>query len=158
MARDFFHLVPRIVQEPKYVDVSVRAIIRAICSEAFKPQFTREFVTEDSDGSQVSVYLTVNIGGSPDSIIGWSAALMMHSVRIDGVDYEYGYEAMDGNEYDGWHRHVWDARLREADSKKIPLEGYDDCRSLDSFLFRISRTMKITWNGADDADLFEVER
>lgn len=157
MARNFFYLVPHIVLESKYVDVSIAAVLRAVCSEKFKPQFTREIIVADADGAEVSIALTVNIGGSLESIAGWSVALMMHSVRIDGIDHEFEYLTSDGKEAQGWHRHVWSESLQEADTCKIPIEGFDDCATLENFLFRISRAMNITWNRADNADLFEVK-
>jgi hypothetical protein len=117
-------------------------------------------MTKDSDGSDVTVSLVVNVGGSVDSWVGWSVALMMHSVRIDGIDHEFQYKACNSNgeRIDGWHRHIWRDSLREADTCKIPIEGFEDCLTLENFLFRIARVMKITWNRADNADLFEIEK
>jgi hypothetical protein len=158
MARNFFHLVPQILAENKFVDVSVPAIIRAAFSGEYKAQFVREFWTKDFDGTDVSVSLMVNVGGSIDSWLGWSAALLMHSTRIDCIDHEYGYLACTGERMDGWHRHIWCEKLKEAETKKIPIDGFDGCATIQSFLYRVARVMNITWDGADDADLFEFKK
>ena len=158
MGNNYFHLVPAIVCENKYIDTSVQAIIRAAHSETYKPQITQGFFTTDQDGTEVSLQLTVNIGGSVDDWSGWSVALIMHSVRIDGIDHEPVYTDRHGQECEGWHRHVWDEKSQQADILKVPIGGFDACPSLENFLFRISKAMNITWNGADDADLFEFKK
>jgi hypothetical protein len=154
MAETRFHLVSGILREGKYFDISVPEIIRAIESEEGQAEIFCDHCTVD-EGVELEVPLRLRIGGSVMEPESWQVALLMHSVRIDGIDDESFYFDADGQEREGWHRHEWDRRENSCEREKRPIAGLDDCPSLEIFLYEVFRQMRIRWNKVDHGTLFD---
>lgn len=153
MSETRFHLVPGILREDKYFDISMAEIIRSIESEEGQVEIFCEHGTID-DGVEIEVPLRLRIGGSVMEPESWQVALLMHSTRIDGIDNESFYFDADGLEREGWHRHEWNRRHNSCEREKRPIDGLDDCPSLEIFLYEVFRQMRIRWNRVDHGTLF----
>jgi hypothetical protein len=156
MATNYFELVPQIVAEEKFFDVSVAGIIRAVGSEEYKAQFKYPHVTKRTDGTEAEVQLTVNFGGSVEA--GWQVAVIMHGVRIDGIDFEESYTDQNGKEQSGWHRHVWCGVKLTSDRNKTPISGLDECVSLEVFIYFVSQVMNLKWNRIDNGEMLDFKK
>jgi hypothetical protein len=153
-AENHLDLVAGIVAEEKFFNVSVLAIVRAVCSEGYKAQYKCVHPTKGIDGREIDVQLTVNFGGSSEA--GWQVALIMHGIRIHGIDFEESYEDGDGNEQSGWHRHVWCPSVLSSEKNKFPVAGLEEFVSLEIFIYFVSRLMKLKWNRNDDGEMLDL--
>ena len=147
--------MPGILEEEKYFDISMAEIVRAIESEEGQVEIFCDHCTIH-EGLEIVVQLRLRIGGSLTEPESWQVALLLHSIRIDGVDHESWYTALDGEEREGWHRHQWNRRESSADRTKCPVEGLEDCPSLEIFLYEVLRKMGIRWNRVDNGNLFST--
>ena len=95
-----------------------------------------------TDGKEITLGLHVKC---PDGALAWTAALTMHGVRIDGVDWEHGV---------GWHRHGWDPNQRHADSKKAAVQGFTSITTRREFIERLMGELRIRFNKHDDGTYF----
>jgi hypothetical protein len=80
---------------------------------------------------------------------GWSVALLLHNERVDGIDFEARYTAMDGQSCSGWHRHCWNEEAKEAKTQKRPLAALDGVDNIEDFLIRIFAALRIRLNQED---------
>ena len=154
MPRDYFHLVQRIVEAEKYFDVSRAEIQRELEQSG---EFAVETYLELDDGNGERVTVTIDLRISyKDGYRGWSAALLLHSERVDGIDFEARYTDVNGNPCSGWHRHLWNPETREAKIGKQPIGDLDDVNGCEEFLIRIFGLLRIRLNQADHGtyDLF----
>jgi hypothetical protein len=146
MPREYFHLVPRIVEEEKYFDVSRAEIQRELETRG---EFGIETFHElNDDGEQVTVTLDLRISYK-NGYGGWSVALLLHNERVDGIDFEARYTSMDDQSCSGWHRHCWNEAAKEAKTQKKPLTDLDGIDNLEDFLIRIFATLRIRLNQED---------
>lgn len=154
MPDELFHLVPLIVQEDKYFDISMDEISREVQSGSGSAEVKTDHFVVMPGGIQAVAPLRLRVAGAevPES---WVVALLMHNTRIDGVDHEDWFESSDGNECEGWHRHVWDHRNKTADDTKCPTDGLDGCLNLEAFLRRVFDKMRILLNRVDHGALFD---
>lgn len=76
-------------------------------------------------------------------------ALLLHTVRIDGIDLEASYVDKHGNRRSGWHRHVWNAATKEAEKLKEQIDNLDNVDTIEEFLIRSFQVMNITLNRLD---------
>lgn len=80
----------------------------------------------------------------------WSAALMMHGICIDRVDWLPSYPCEDGTTGHGWHRHRWQPDELNCDVHvPLPDSFGDGLENVEDFLIRVSREMRITWSASD---------
>jgi hypothetical protein len=154
MPDELFHLVPLIVREDKYFDVSMDEITREVRTGSGSAEIRGDYFVTTPDGFQACAPLRLRVAGAqvPESFV---VALLMHNTRIDGIDHEDWFESPDGNECEGWHRHVWDQRNKTADDMKCPTDGLEDCLNLESFLRRAFDKMRILLNRVDHGTLFD---
>jgi hypothetical protein len=148
MQLQFGH-VAKIVATDKYFDISLPELVRIIGE-------TREGeLLCDYDLSAIApmgpdqVRLRLNIScAHPKYVEGWTVSLKMHKTRIDGIDYQPRYYDPRGVRHCGWHRNVWNGN-DEAANEHQPLEGFDDINSIEQFLIRSFKVMRITLNKVD---------
>src|SRR5215469_14081570 len=114
-----FFLVPQVVADEKYFDVSIPEILRVISSPAGKFNRTEEHDTRDEYDVDHHVVIRLNVNCQSKDCTGWTISLKMHNVRIDGLDWEPDFTAHDGTKAHGWHRHRWNQRQQNADRTKI---------------------------------------
>ena len=149
MAQEQFFLVSDIVAGKKYFDVSRAEILRNLDGGDGKCEQEIEHEVETKFGSTHVVVLRLNInckGRYPES---WSVALKLAKIRIDGIDHEGKFDAIDGSKGRGWHRHIWSERQQNAERQKIAVSGLDGIDSRETFLIRVFKLMNIILNSAD---------
>lgn len=156
MASNYFFLVPRIVSDTKYFDVSVGEILRALDSAAGKFERTEEHETRDEYNLEQHVILRLNINCQSMLPQGWTIALKLHNERIDGIDWESEYTAADGTTQHGWHRHQWSQKEESAKFRKIPSNDLDNVDGREQFLIRAFSIMRITVSGKDYGDQLPI--
>lgn len=120
MAQERFYLVPRIIAAEKYFDCSVRDILWVFDrgDRKFQATWSQE-INDESTGEAVEFDLTLNIGGNLRYPLSWDVAVLLHNTRIDGIGYHPWFNDVDGNEQEGWHRHVWSEREQHARGKEL---------------------------------------
>jgi hypothetical protein len=148
MVRNHFHLVKKILSDGFYSDISRAEIERSVYTNG---EFDEEFeILLDDGGTDVPVVLRLVVQrGRKMSLETFAIAVLLHDVRIAGIDFEARFKDADGNKSHGWHRHDWDLSARTSDYRKIPLEGFDGFTDLDGFLVRAMQVLKITLSGRD---------
>ena len=147
---DYFGLVTQIRNDDKYFDVSVPEMVRSV-TDAGEINARCEHCVS-TDGGEVYVELKLRVGGSPVSPDSWAVAMIMQNRRIDGIDHEDWFNDIDGNECEGWHRHMWNPSVCSCEDYKVPVAGLDDAPALEYFLYRALREMKIIWSQVDHGD------
>jgi hypothetical protein len=110
MASNNFFLVPQIVADDKYFDVSRPEILRDLRAPAGKFDRTEEHETKDEYNVDFRVIIRLNVNCQSKVPEGWTIALKLHNERIDGVDWESEFTASDGITVHGWHRHQYSVR------------------------------------------------
>lgn len=149
MTTNMFFLVPRIVTEEKYFNVSRAEILRCLAKDG-EFDLSTEHTFSDGDISLPAVVLRVNITGRGSIPQSWSIALKLHDTRIDGIDWESRFTAQDGTIGSGWHRHCWDEKQTSAEKNKIPVGDLTGDLSKEEFLIRALSILRITLSGNDN--------
>ena len=155
MPQDRFYLIPQIVVAKKYFDCSLRDILVEFQRGAarFEVTWPQEIVDEGT-GEVVEYDLTLKVSGKLSYPVSWDIAVLLHNTRIDGIGYHPWFNDVDGNEQEGWHRHVWNERAKHAKGKKC-VSGFDGELSFEEFLIRTFKEVRITLNQVDsDPELF----
>ena len=156
MSSNYFFLVPRIVAEAKYFDVSIAEMLRVLDSAAGTFECTEEHETRDEYNLEQHVVLRLNVHCQSTLPQGWTIALKLHNERIDGLDWESEYTAADGSTLHGWHRHQWNQREQSAKRLKMPAGDLDTVDSREQFLIRAFSIMRITVSGRDYGDQLPI--
>jgi hypothetical protein len=148
MAISHFHLVRRILREGFYIDISRIEIERCVYTNG---EFDQEFeVRVDDDGKEVFVVVRVVVHrGQKAKLETFSTAVLIHDIRVAGIDFEMRFKDLDGTKRRGWHFHEWDHTANSAEYRKIPLEGFD-FSDLNDFLILAMQRLGITLSGRDD--------
>ena len=149
MANDYFELVPQIVEDKKYIDVSRPEIVRALeANGSYDTEF--EHTTVDDFANKVTVVLRININCQhPTYPEGWTFTLKLHNTRVDGFDHEEKFVGMDGAIYSGWHRHLWNVKARSAEKDKALVSDLDGISSREEFVIRVLKLMHTTVSATD---------
>jgi hypothetical protein len=153
---NYFFLVPQIVEDEKYFDVSVAEIVRSLNSPAGKFDRTEEHATTDEYGVDYRVVLRLNINCQSKIPEGWAVALKLHKSRIDGIDYESTFTASGGTRGVGWHRHQWNQRQQSAGRTKIATTDFDGVDSREQFVTRAFSVMRIRVSARDYGDQLSI--
>lgn len=156
MVTNNFFLVPQIVADEKYFDVSIPEIVRALNSPNGKFERAEEHITTDEFAIPQPVILRLNVNCQSKMPEGWTMALKLHNERIDGFDWESEFTAKDGSVQQGWHRHEWNQRTQSAKKTKIPLSDLDTVDSREQFLIRAFGHMRIRWSTTDYGDQMPI--
>lgn len=137
---DYFHLVDQIRGEEKYFDIAIGEIERSLeaPTKQYKVECLHDLTDLGEQGREVTLCLHVRCS---DGCLAWTAALIMHGIRIDGVDWEPGI---------GWHRHGWDPNQQHAENKKARVLGFESVATRREFIERLMSEMKIRFNKYDD--------
>src|SRR5258708_3267175 len=143
MASNNFFLVPQIVAGEKYFDVSMPEIVRGGMSATGKFDCTAEHKVTDEYCTDYQSVIRINVNCQSKMPEGWTIALKLHRERIDGIDWEAKFDAADGTEGHGWHRHQWNQRSQSAKHTKIPTTDFDGIDSREQFLIRAFSLMRI---------------
>jgi len=150
---ELFFLVPKIVAAQKYIDLNRDEIERAINADNGEFEWEWEEVIVDDFGTEHYVPLKLNVSCRSELVVGWSIALKLHCIRIDGIDWHRTFVDPNGVEHHGWHRHEFDQRSKSADKRRIPVEGPDVSMALDmginQFLIRTLSKLRISLSGVD---------
>ena len=157
MASDYFFLVPQIVQSEKYFDVSIPEIFRAVSTPAGKFDRTEEHSVVDEYGGEYRMVIRLNVNCQSIVPEGWTAALKLHKWRIDGIDWESEFDAIDGSTGYGWHRRRWDQKARSAEKRKIPIADLDGIDGREQFLIRVFKIMHIRVSAVDYGDQLSID-
>jgi len=158
MASNNFFLVPQIIADEKYFDVSIAEILRSVLSPAGKFDLTEEHETKDEYGVDFRVLIRLNINCQSKAPQGWAIALKLHNERIDGIDWEPEFLAVDGSIGHGWHRHQWDQRRQSAKHTKTPAPDFDGIDSREQLLIRAFSIMRIRVNARDYGDQLPISK
>jgi hypothetical protein len=146
---DKFFLVPIIVAAEKYIDISRDEIERMLNEENGEFDFDwEEIVTDDLNNEHV-VTLKLNISCKSQLMIGWSIALKLHQIRIDGIDWHSVYRDPEGVKQHGWHRHRFDQKKQRADGQRWATKLLEGSSNRTQFLTRTLSEMKISLSGVD---------
>ncbi|SRR5258708_4012829 len=156
MASNKFYLVPQIRADEKYFDVSVAEILRSILAPSGKFDLKEEHATKDEFGIDCRVLLRLNVNCQSKIPEGWTISLKMHDERIDGFDWESKFDAVDGTEGHGWHRHQWSQREQSAKHAKIPAPDLDGIDAREQFLIRTLSLIRIKTNARDYGDQLSI--
>ena len=156
MASNNFFLVPQIVATDKYFDVSIPEMLRAVTSASGKFDRVEEQTIGDEYGVDYPVLVRLNINCQSIVPEGWTIALKLHKERIDGIDHESNFDAVDGSAGHGWHRHQWDQRKQSAKYIKIPMADLDSVDGREQFLVRPLSIMRIKVSARDYGDQLSI--
>jgi len=117
--------------------------------------FSHEATIVDDLNTEHVVTLKLNINTRAQLMVGWSIALKLHQIRIDGIDWHSTYSDPDGKKHQGWHRHRFDQRKQRA-SERWPTEVLNEVSDRTQFLIRTLKEMDISLNAVDHGsyDLF----
>ena len=65
----------------------------------------------------VRIVVRVRRGDMP---VSWAMSTLLNDQRVDGIDWELKVEDHRGKQHHckGWHRHVWNARIGDANQKE----------------------------------------
>jgi hypothetical protein len=150
-AKALFPVVPQLVAAEKYFDYSRNDIERRLTAEK-KAEFYCQQELE-VDGRRETAVLRLNINCESPAWLNWTVALKLSGIRIDGIDWESRYDAIDGTEGAGWHRHVWVPRDQNADRGKRPIPQFATTSlTLSQFLIRAFSELRITTSRTDRGD------
>jgi hypothetical protein len=152
MPKDYFHLVPQILVEDKYFDISQSEIERCLL-ETGELSFECDLEVDDA-GERVVVTLEIRIrsNGYPHCTI----ALLLHATRIDCIDHESRFTDENGEPKSGWHRHIWHAPTKQADKQKRCIADLENADSLGELLRRVFQVMNISLNKVDYGTMDEL--
>ena len=78
-------------------------------------------------------------------------AVLVHEIRVTGIDHELQYKDGDGNRQRGWHKHVWNKREQSSKEYKEALAGFE-VEDIDGFLIRAFKELRISVSGRDYGD------
>jgi hypothetical protein len=156
MASNNFFLVPQIVADEKYFDVSVQEILRAVLSSSGKFDRIEEHPTQDEYGTDFRIIIRLNINCQSRVPEGWTTALKLHNERIDGIDWESKFQRGDGSIGHGWHRHQWNQRTQSSKHLKIPVPDFNGIDAREQFLIRALSVMRIRVNARDYGDQLSI--
>jgi hypothetical protein len=144
-----FHLAEVVIRDQKYFDVSLEEILRQHSwHRKFEVSSTVQ-VLDENINEAVDVYLVLKVSGRAEFRMSWDVALMLHNVRIDGFGFEESWIGRDGNECNGWHRHIWNFRKLHAKDKE-PVTCFDPADIFQHFVTTAFREMNILLSGRDD--------
>lgn len=144
-ARVLFHLVEQIRAEDKYFNISLSELSRKLADEG-QYEVNWEHETVDVDGTTQVTNLRLNLARRGPT---WAAALKLHRIRIDGIDWLRRYDDPDGNRCSGWHRHNWN-ELEQNVSFHIPMPDFaGDRLTISDFLVRMCKEMRISLSASD---------
>lgn len=143
--RDFLHLVEQIKADDKYFNYSRLEVVNRIASEGLADLECEHGTSSEAGAVDVPLRLYLKSRRKY-----WSAALMLHGIRIDGIDWLPSFPCEDGTTGTGWHRHRWNADEMNA-NVHVPLPAAFGVRldNVEEFLIRISQEMRITWSAND---------
>jgi hypothetical protein len=110
MPKVFFDLVPKLLEGPIYMDISRDEIERILVRNNL---FDRTF-----EDVETGVPFRICIQQRHVHLESISLALLVHEVRIGGIDFEVRFDDMDGRRRHGWHKHIWDSVKEDADARK----------------------------------------
>jgi hypothetical protein len=158
MASNNFFLVPQIVADMKYFDVSAPEILRSLLAPSGKFDLTEEHETKDEYNVDFRVIIRLNINCQSKVPEGWTIALKLHNERVDGIDWESEFTAADGSTGHGWHRHQWNQREQSAKRIKIPAPDFDGIDAREQFLTRALSVMRIRLNARDYGEQLRIDK
>jgi hypothetical protein len=143
--RDFFHLVDQIRAEVKYFNYGRLEVGKVLATEG-QADLESELTTMSEHGP-VNIPLRLFLKRRKRY---WSVALLLHGMRVDGIDWLHSYPCEDRSQGTGWHRHYWDADAMNADIHvPLPLSFGSGLVHVQDFLIRASKEMRIDWNAND---------
>jgi hypothetical protein len=153
--REFFYLVDRIRADTKYFPVSCDEVERALRADGYF-DCTSDYECED-EGELVAMRLRLNVSAPRETNqFSWKIALKLHDVRIDGIDHHERLPLPNGKPGPGgWHRHEWDPRRKNADGRRVRIDGFDKgLSSLRMFLLKSFHELRIEVNRRDDGSQY----
>ena len=78
----------------------------------------------------------------------WSMSVILYSNRIDGridcIDWEGMFDAVDGTKGTGFHRHLWDPIRKDCEKSKVALPAFNPA-SVEEFIIQGFKLMGITY-------------
>jgi len=145
----YFELVPQVVADEKYIDVSRPEIVRCLETDgSYDIEFDHR--TVDDFANEVNVVLRINISCKhPTYPEGWTFTLKLHNTRIDGFDYEEKFTGHDGVQYSGWHRHIWNVNAQSAERHKVPAVDLNGVASREEFVIRVLKLLHVSVSATD---------
>ncbi len=141
MPQAYFDLVPRLLEGPIYIDISRDEIERIL---VVAKSFDRTF--EDPETAIPFRVCVQQRTGRLESI---SLAILVHEVRVGGIDFEVRFEEADGSRRRGWHKHIWDVAEQDADGRKEAIGCFDGVADLTEWLIRAFKELRIQASGKD---------
>ena len=144
-----FEYTEKIVAAEKYFDISRAEIVRVL-SDTRECELTCDFpLAGITESGPDTVLLRLNISCTHRTLVeSWTISLKMHKIRIDGIDFQAVYYDRDKKRHRGCHRNRWNSADEEA-NKHEPLNGFDDINSIEEFVIRSLKVMKVTLNSQD---------
>jgi hypothetical protein len=141
MPQVFFDLVPRLLEGPIYIDISRDEIERILRQDR---SFDRVF-----EDPETGVPVRICIQQRNAYLESISLALLVHDVRIGGIDFEVKFDDVDGLRRHGWHKHVWDAAEEDADAHKVAIDCFGGATDLREWLIRALKELRVQSSGKD---------
>jgi hypothetical protein len=111
-----------------------------------------EHTTVDEYGTDYAVVLRLNVHCQSPVPEGWTLALKLHKIRIDGVDWEPKFDATDETQQSGWHRHQWNQKQQSCKDYKVLAPDLDGIGAREQFLIRSFSLMRIRVSKTDYGD------
>ena len=144
-------MVPRL-RDKVYCDVSRDEIERYLYAEG---EFDRCFTVSvvDENGAEVDLEIRLIFQRNGPRANQLSVAVLLHDTRIAGIDWEGRFQDLNGERKTGWHRHLWDARVRNAEQRKIALEDFGSSfTDVSGFILRVTEELELVLSGKDYGD------
>jgi hypothetical protein len=143
--KDYRHLIEQIRAEQKYFNYSRLEVAARVNAERVADIECEHPTMSESGPVDVPLRLVVARRRKY-----WSVALMLHGMRVDGIDWLPSYPCEDGTTGSGWHRHQWDDADENADVHVALSPNFGDgINYVEDFLIRISQEMRIAWSAND---------
>jgi hypothetical protein len=145
MPKSFFYLVPKLLQGPIYCDVSRDEIERYLIEDG---KFDQVFEVNVEQDENVSVAVCIRVIVQLKAQW-YSVSVLLHDVRIAGIDFEGKFTDRNGLPRHGWHKHIWDARVENSKKLKESIAGFEELPNAAEFLIRAFKELKISLSGKD---------
>ena len=141
MPRAYFDLVPRFLDGPIYIDISRDEIERILVQDK---SFDRTF-----EDAETGVPFRICIQQRSLHVESVILAILVHEVRVGGIDFEVKFEDVNKVRRRGWHKHVWNPVEEDADGWKVAIGCFDGVSDLGQWLIRAFKELRIHYSGKD---------
>ena len=128
-----FAYVPFIRETQKRCGLSLSDVMLSFTAQGrFDHRFSLDM--EDHSGALATVTLRWTMCHRSQKPHNWSMSLLLHDIRIDGVDHEWMVKDHRGHKCSGWHRHIWSPGEESCEKSKECLDNFGRFAAFPEFM------------------------